>query len=400
MSDVLIKAEGVSKKFCKNLKRSMLYGVQDITKSMVGITPKADKLREKEFWAVDDISFELKRGECLGLIGPNGSGKSTLLKILNGIIEPDKGRIQINGKVGALIEVGAGFHPMLTGRENIYINGSILGFSKKEMDRKFDAIVDFAELDEFIDTPVKHYSSGMYVRLGFAIAAQMEPDVLLIDEVLAVGDVGFRAKCFNVIAKLCKNSAVILVSHSMPQVARICSNLSVIKKGETIFQGRDVSKGISIYHSLFGQERTTITGSGKARIHHIEFESRGIIGVNHIKYGNDLTVHLIVEVNREIQNPTFIINFFTAELQVITQCCSLFNEVIIPNLEQKFKVSVKFDTINFNPGLYFLDVAITDEKNMEILIKQHAIKKLHVDGHYIGYAPILPMGQWSTEKTY
>ncbi len=266
MSDVLIKAEGVSKKFCKSLKRSMLYGVQDIARSMVAMSSKTDELRSGEFWAVDNLSFELKRGECLGLIGPNGSGKSTLLKILNGIISPDKGRVEIRGRVGALIEIGAGFHPMLTGRENIYINGSILGFSKKEIDQKFDEIVEFAELGDFIDTPVKHYSSGMYVRLGFAVAAQMEPDVFLIDEVLAVGDVGFRAKCFNVIDKMSKKAAVIFVSHAMPQVARICSGIIVIKGGKPAYQGKHVEEGVNYYYEQFERLKCSISGSGKASI--------------------------------------------------------------------------------------------------------------------------------------
>ena len=190
-NDVLVKVEGVSKKFCRNLKRSLWYGVKDISSELFGST-KNSQLRPKEFWAVDDVSFELKRGECLGLIGHNGAGKSTLLKMLNGLIKPDKGKITMKGRIGALIELGAGFNPILTGRENIYNNGAVLGFSKKEIDAKFDAIIEFAEIDDFIDTPVQNYSSGMKVRLGFAVAAQMEPDVLIIDEVLAVGDVGFR----------------------------------------------------------------------------------------------------------------------------------------------------------------------------------------------------------------
>jgi len=170
-SDVLIRAEGVSKKFSFKLKTSMKYGIIDIARDFIGIPSRSDTLRPNEFWSVQDVSFEVRRGECLGLIGPNGAGKSTLLKMLNGIIIPDKGHIEINGRAGALIEVGAGFHPLLTGQENIYINGSIMGLRKKEIDHKFDSIVEFAELSDFIDTPVSYYSSGMYVRLGFAIAA-------------------------------------------------------------------------------------------------------------------------------------------------------------------------------------------------------------------------------------
>ena len=179
-NDVVIKVENVSKKYCKSLKHSMLYGMSDIGRNVLGLKSRSERLRDNEFWALDDISFEVKRGETLGLIGPNGSGKTTLLKMLNGIFWPDKGKITIKGKVGALIAVGAGFHPLLTGRENIYINAAILGMSKREIDKKFDAIVDFADIGDFLDSPVKHYSSGMYVRLGFAVAVHCDPDILLV----------------------------------------------------------------------------------------------------------------------------------------------------------------------------------------------------------------------------
>ena len=231
MSDeVLVKVEGVSKKFCRSLKRSLWYGVQDVTSELMGRPGGHDELRKNEFWAVNDVSFELKRGECLGLIGPNGAGKSTLLKMLNGLVKPDRGRITMRGRIGALIELGAGFNPILTARENIYINGSVLGFGKKEIDSKFDAIVDFAEIEEFIDTPVQNYSSGMKVRLGFAVAAQMEPDVLMIDEVLAVGDVGFQIKCLNALRGIAGDSAIILVSHTMQQVSAFCQQFGIERR--------------------------------------------------------------------------------------------------------------------------------------------------------------------------
>ncbi|MCB0457989.1 MAG: ABC transporter ATP-binding protein, partial [Flavobacteriaceae bacterium] len=207
---VLIKVENLSKKFCKDLKTSLWYGVKDLFSGIRG-NKKERMLRPKEFWAVKDISFELRRGECLGLIGHNGAGKSTLLKMLNGLIYPDAGTITIKGRVGALIELGAGFNPILTGRENIYNNGAILGFTKEKIDKELENIIAFAELEEFIDMPVQNYSSGMKVRLGFAVAAQMEPDILLIDEVLAVGDLGFVLKCFKKIDSLLPNTAIVFV---------------------------------------------------------------------------------------------------------------------------------------------------------------------------------------------
>ena len=248
--EVLIKAEGVSKKFCKDLKTSLKYGVQDLVANIKG-NKNERLLRDKEFWAVKDINFELRRGECLGLIGHNGAGKSTLLKILNGLIKPDAGKVTIKGRVGALIELGAGFNPILSGRENIYNNGAILGFTKKEIEAKVEEIIDFAEIREFIDMPVQNYSSGMKVRLGFAVAAQMEPDVLIIDEVLAVGDVGFRIKCMNRISELLNDCAVILVSHSMPQIARICTNGLLLDKGQEKLITNSIGQLVEEYYQLF-----------------------------------------------------------------------------------------------------------------------------------------------------
>ena len=187
-TDTAIRVDGVSKKFCRSLRRTMLYGVRDVACDMLGLTGHLASLRPDEFWAVNDVSFEIKQGECVGLIGPNGAGKSTLLKLINGVTLPDRGSIRVRGRIGALLALGAGFHPMLTGRENIHLSCAILGLGKNETARKLDSIVDFSGLEEFIDTPVKQYSSGMYVRLGFAVAVSADPDILIIDESMAVGD--------------------------------------------------------------------------------------------------------------------------------------------------------------------------------------------------------------------
>lgn len=252
--EVLIQVDHVSKKFCQRFRKSLYYGMQDLALELIG-SKEEHKLRSGEFWSVSDVSFNLKRGECLGLIGPNGSGKSTLLKMINGLIKPDRGRIEVRGRVGALIELGAGFNPILTGRENIYANGTILGLTIAEIDSKLDAIIEFAEIEEFIDTPIQNYSSGMKVRLGFAVAAHMEPDVLIIDEVLAVGDVGFRAKCFNAIYQMIKKAAVVMVTHQLPQVSRVCSDIIVLNQGKCEFQGKDVAKGIDIFTLILKEKK-------------------------------------------------------------------------------------------------------------------------------------------------
>lgn len=249
-NEVLVSVKNISKKFSLDLKSSLKYGALDIIKSSLGINIKKN-LRPKEFWAVKNVSFELKRGECIGLIGHNGAGKSTLLKVLNGLYNPDEGEIVMRGKVGALIELGAGFNPILSGRENIYNNASILGFTKKEVTAKIDSIIAFSEIEEFIDMPVQNYSSGMKVRLGFAVAAHLEPDILIIDEVLAVGDLGFVLKCFNKIDELLPKTAVIFVSHSMPMVSRICNQIILMDHGKVDYSGVDIGKGVQNYYNKF-----------------------------------------------------------------------------------------------------------------------------------------------------
>ena len=235
---VAIKVDHVSKKYCKSLKRSMLYGVKDIARNTLGLSSHSDNLRKSEFWAVNDVSFELKKGEILGIIGPNGAGKTTLLKMLNGIFWPDKGKITVKGKVSALIEVGAGFHPLLTGRENVYIKAAILGMTKEEVDEKFDDIVAFANIGDFIDAPVKFYSSGMFVRLGFAVAVHCEPDILLVDEVLAVGDTVFKQKAKRKMIDLLHSGiSVIFVSHNIGTVESLTSRCIYLNNGKVVATG-------------------------------------------------------------------------------------------------------------------------------------------------------------------
>ena len=307
-TDIAIKVEGVSKKYCKSLKRSMLYGVKDIARNTFGLSSHSDKLRKHEFWALDDISFEIKKGETLGIIGPNGSGKTTLLKLLNGIFWPDKGKISVKGKVGALIEVGAGFHPLLTGRENIYINAAILGMTKEETDKKFDAIVEFADIGDFLDVPVKHYSSGMFVRLGFAVAVHCEPDILLVDEVLAVGDINFQNKCFNKIGELMsKGTTTILVSHNMFSIRRICDRCVWINVGKVMMSG-DNMEVCDAYQltTMEGQKENSSPNDENDEVLHIEnVFFRGSDGNKRSTFYPDepISVGVLVNPKENIVNP-------------------------------------------------------------------------------------------------
>jgi lipopolysaccharide transport system ATP-binding protein len=235
MSEVIIRCQDVSKKFCRDLRQSLWYGVQDVVADLLrfsGTNLEGKTLRAGEFYASHGVSFEVRSGECLGLIGRNGAGKTTLLKMLNGLIKPDTGRIELRGRTGALIALGAGFNPILSGRENVYVNGSILGLSKREIRSRFDEIVGFAGLEDFIDAPVQSYSSGMKVRLGFAVATEIRPEILLVDEVLAVGDADFRVRCAGRIRDLMSSGcAVVLVSHDMNQIANLADNALWLDKG-------------------------------------------------------------------------------------------------------------------------------------------------------------------------
>lgn len=365
-SEVLVRAEGVSKKFCKDLKTSLKYGVMDLTAQVFGKAQNKE-LRDKEFWAVKDVSFELKRGECLGLIGHNGAGKSTLLKMLNGLIKPDEGRIEMRGRIAALIELGAGFNPVLTGKENIYNNGAILGFSRKEIDSKLGKIIDFAEMREFIDMPVKNYSSGMKVRLGFAVAAQMEPDVLILDEVLAVGDVGFKGKSLKVISEMINNSAVIMVSHSMPIINRYCNKGILLNKGKIEIQSDNVQIPINAYLKGFENGKN----QNKFSTGQVELVEFLIDGVD--MFQNSATVELFKQavfkfriklIDTKVKSSVIRINFVNNDLVIVA---SIITEGL--NFSNGFcDYEARIGDFNMQPGNYKLSLVVFGSNFTEALI--------------------------------
>jgi len=372
--DVLVRVQGVSKKFCRSLKKSLWYGVQDITRELIG-RKYEHELRPDEFWALKDISFELRRGECLGLIGRNGAGKTTLLRMLNGLIKPDKGHIEMNGRVGGLIALGAGFNPILTGRENIYVNGSILGLSKREIDSKLEEIIDFAEIGDFIDAPVQTYSSGMNVRLGFSIAAVLiKPDVLLLDEVLAVGDMGFILKCFRKIDYLIPDCAVIFVSHSMPQISRIATDIIVLEKGHPEYQGNDVSKGIDLYYSRFDTIPSFYVGNSvqiiDVLINNITaMNKKGAVIVERL---SNLVIDILLSVDSQYKNPEPFLVFYDAEQRGIAEYLYEGKTPLI-NRDGLLKFRVTFPKINFSKGLYSCTIGLCEYKEGPILMRAQSV---------------------------
>lgn len=237
-NDVVIAASGVSKKFCRSLKRSIAYALRDVISEIAGGRHGTDTLRTGEFWALQDISLRLTQGKALGLVGPNGSGKSTLLRLISGLIKPDTGELRVRGIVAPLIALGAGFNPVLTGRENIFVNMAILGLRDAEIRKRYNEVLDFAEIGDAIDAPVQTYSSGMVARLGFACAVHTSPDVMLIDEVLSVGDVRFRSKCYRKLTDIKRSgTAFVLVSHSSNAILSICDSALYVSSGKQILEG-------------------------------------------------------------------------------------------------------------------------------------------------------------------
>ena len=399
-SEILIRAENVSKKFCRGLKRSLWYGMRDIASEIFvpsGNASTERNLRKDEFWALDNISFELRRGECLGLIGANGAGKSTLLKILNGLIKPDQGKVSLRGRVGALIELGVGFNPILSGRENIYINGAVLGFTKDEIGRKLNDIIEFADIDEFLDMPVKNYSSGMRVRLGFAVAAHMDPDIFLIDEVLAVGDMGFTMKCLNSIDRMMNNTAVIFVSHNLPFVSRICTQLIVMEKGKTIFNNTDIAKGIDIYFSKFQSPVATFTGKGEAEILDLRFSSTGNNQNNRepftIDYLEDLDIEINLKVDKKYKDPCIGLVIYDKQIRPVAECFMQDGDTII-NRDGHVSVRITLPRFNLTQGLYTLTIAISERKGGKVLLRHQSIKEFQVSAPFLGWTPIQFKGQW------
>lgn len=400
-NEVLVSVKNVSKKFSVDLKSSLKYGALDILKSSFGVNIKKE-LRPKEFWAVKDVSFELRRGECIGLIGHNGAGKSTLLKVLNGLYNPDEGEIVMKGKVGALIELGAGFNPILSGRENIYNNASLLGFTKKEVADRIQSIIDFSEIEEFIDMPVQNYSSGMKVRLGFAVAAHLEPDVLIIDEVLAVGDLGFVLKCFNKIDKLLPNTAVIFVSHSMPMVSRICNEIILMDHGKVSYQGKNVGKGIDAYYDMFKTDDASeiVFDSGDVKL--LDSKIVGITRENEIynvKWNSHFTIELELE-NLNLEKTPFVsFAVYDKEQRAIAEIVPEDQDLTVDfEKYEKKKLHFKINKFNFSKGIYSITLNFSLNPKTDALYKEHRIFNINISDTDQMWTPILVDSQFVSKK--
>jgi ABC-type polysaccharide/polyol phosphate transport system ATPase subunit len=322
--------------------------------------------RATNFWAVHDVSFEVRRGEALGIIGHNGAGKSTILKLLSNITTPTSGEITVNGRLSALIEVGSGFHPELTGRENIYLNGSILGMRRREISRKLDSIVDFAGVRQFIDTPVKRYSSGMYVRLGFSIAAFLDPDILLLDEVLAVGDAAFQLKCLERITELKRaGTTIVFISHDLGAVERLCDRVLLIERGEVAASGapRDViadyQRRATSFASAFRQSAPVASSEAKkAAITALTFYDAEGHETSASRTGDRVTARFEYAAQERLEDAVFEIIFYSGDGDLQ---CTLTTEPDGQRIDlEPGRGVVEFSCaeLGLQPGIYHLDTVI------------------------------------------
>lgn len=366
MSDIAIRAEGLSKRYRLGDKERY-YALRD-TLTRVVRSPLSFFRREKgEFiYALKDVNLEVKHGEVLGLIGRNGAGKTTLLKLLSQITRPTAGWADIYGRVGSLLEVGTGFHPELTGRENIYLSGAILGMTKKEIDRKFDEIVAFSELEKFLDTAVKHYSSGMYVRLAFAVAAHLEPEILLVDEVLAVGDIKFQKKCLGKMSDVARaGRTVVLISHQMNQIRRLCERVVWVDNGTIRLSGR-THEVVSSYEAEMGSagsvEAETQSTRASFKANFIGWELTKPDGGDPYELSNfdPVTVKILVRVNKPISRGIHGIALHDADRRVIWGWAAY--GLDIPGGIQEF--TYRFPMLPLKPGPYSWYVSLWDDAGL------------------------------------
>jgi lipopolysaccharide transport system ATP-binding protein len=360
----VIEIESVSKKF---MISGNTAGYQTLRESLTTF----DFLRKKqEFWALRNIAFSIDPGETIGIIGDNGAGKTTLLKILSRITKPTTGRGRINGRVASLLEVGTGFHPELTGKENIYLNGVILGLKKKEIDTHFEEIVEFARVGEFLNTPVKHYSTGMWARLAFSVAAHLEPEILLIDEVLSVGDAEFQKKSLTKMNDLSKSGrTVIFVSHNLAAVRQLCSRCMLLSYGRITNTG-PVNDVISTYMSLHNNDSAgeadltnlvTRRGSGRIRFSRIELRNSNDQIKSTFLIKEDLHIHLFFRTEENIRNARILVEILNSFGEIISSIYDSDSGFSLTNIEGKKHISLVMRDIRLYPGKYHLSISVISE---------------------------------------
>jgi lipopolysaccharide transport system ATP-binding protein len=369
----VIKVSGLSKRYrigaSEGPYRTLRETVNQAVRSPFRGLRREGNGRETTIWALNDVSFEVQPGEVIGIIGRNGAGKSTLLKVLSRITEPTKGRAELYGRVGSLLEVGTGFHPELTGRENIFLNGAILGMKRSEIERKFDEIVAFAEVEKFMDTPVKRFSSGMFLRLAFAVAAHLEPEILVIDEVLAVGDASFQKKCLGKMSGVAKEGRTVLfVSHNMGAIQGLCSRAIWLADGKIAGQG-DANQVVAEYMDAVGQgfEVTTGSESDALTIRKVRLINEHGQPTNNFSFGGALGVEIHYRARLRIDSPYFWISVSSKFGPLFA--ASMLLDGIRPNyLEGEGSLTCYFEDLTLLPQIYHISIGVRDADGVSALV--------------------------------
>jgi ABC-type polysaccharide/polyol phosphate transport system ATPase subunit len=371
-----ITVDSVSKKF-------RLY--HERNQSLKATVMRGRRARYDEFWALRDVTLDVPTGSTFGLIGENGSGKSTLLKCMARILRPDEGRITVTGKVSALLELGAGFHPELSGRENVYLNGAILGMTKREIRSRFDDIVGFAGLEQFIDSPVKNYSSGMYIRLGFAVAINVDPDVLLIDEVLAVGDAEFQKRCAEKLSELQESrTTIVIVSHALESLRTLCDSAVLLEHGKLIGTG-EPSEIIDLYLDRVHPDRVrdgehgSRTGSGEARVERLEILDRSGKPARTIRTGDHLVFRLHYAADEPIDRPVFGFGLTRIDGVQVTGTNTRDHDVNPEKIDGEGYVDFVVDRFLALPGTYDISVAIVNHTRTHLYDDRYRAFRIDVE---------------------
>jgi len=401
MSAAVIQVENVGKKYLlQHQQQGRRYkALRDViaekAKSLFHNRKSETARRQsvEEFWALKDVSFEVKQGEAVGIIGRNGAGKSTLLKVLSRITEPTTGRVRLRGRVASLLEVGTGFHPELTGRENIFLNGAILGMARAEITKKFDEIVAFAEVEKFLDTPVKHYSSGMYMRLAFAVAAHLEPEILVVDEVLAVGDAEFQKKCLGKMEDVSKTGRTVLfVSHNMDAIIRLCSHAILLQKGHCIATG-SAKEIVGLYTLTRESQPSKITFTHPPNAdtrQNLVLKSVDWPTLNSpwiLPFGQPLSFSVSFECFKSVKNLELGIALYAPSGTEIASTSSIFTRQGINLSPGKYRFSVTYCSLNLVPNHYGFGLGLKSDCGIEDYIQ----KAFSMD--------VVPSPQSSLQKT-
>ncbi len=371
MDKPIIEVKNLGKKYDITHQRGGYVALRDVLSNVIKhpLQFAGSKARQiigkenrEEFWALKNVNFEIKRGEVVGVIGHNGAGKSTFLKILSQITPPTTGEIKIRGTIGSLLEVGTGFHPELTGRENIIMNGAILGMTKKEIEKKFNDIVEFSGIEKFLDTPVKYYSSGMYVRLAFSVAAHLEPEILLIDEVLAVGDAEFQKKCLGKMSEVTKKEGrtILFVSHNMSAVQQLCKKCILLEKGQIKEYGETneiIKKYIYNDNSDSDLTRKQRAGSGEIKLQSIGLVTDDLAPKKNLNFEDALNFLIGFNANEPVKDVTISIAIYSISGDLVANIHS-FNELKNKTLQGEGKIIVSLGKINLLPGNYKINISV------------------------------------------